>query len=102
MSTTRVNFRLSEDLVERADVAAAVTGQTRTAIVADAVEAHLGSLEADDAFEEALVERYLDGEVELEDARRVLGRRDAEAVRASATLLEDAEAIANALSEDAA
>lgn len=101
MPTTRVNFRLSEALVERADVAAAVTDRTRTGVVADALEAHLASLEADDAFEAALVERYLDGDVEFEALRRVLGRQDAEAVRASAALLDDGEGIADALAEDA-
>lgn len=101
MPTTRVNFRLSEDLVERADLAAAVTGGTRTDVVAEGLETHLASLEADDEFEEALVERYLDGEIEWDALRRVLGRRDAEAVRASASLLEDGEGIAAALAEDA-
>lgn len=102
MPTTRVNFRLSEDLVERADLAATVTGTTRTDVVTDALEAHLASLEADDEFEEALVERYLDGEIEWDALRRILGRRDAEAVRASAALLDDGDALAAALAEDGA
>lgn len=101
MPTTRVNFRLPEALVERADLAAVVTTKTRTAIVTEALEAHLDSLAADDDFEEALVEQYLEGEVGFEALRRVLGRRDAEAVRSSAALLEEGEEIAARLAEDA-
>lgn len=100
MPTTRVNFRLPDGLLERADLAAAVTGETRTGVVTDALVRHLAALEADEAFEAALVEAYFDGDVAFEALARVVGRRDAAAVRASAALLDDGESIAAALAED--
>jgi len=69
-------------------------------VVTEALARHLADLEADGAFEAALVEAYLDGDVEFAGLVRVVGRRDAAAVRASAALLDDGERLAEALGED--
>lgn len=97
MARTRVNFRLPEALVERADLAAAVEGTNRTEVVGEALRAHLDALEAQEGFRQALVERYLDDEVGFETLRGALGRRDAEAVRASRAVLDGSVELAGAL-----
>ena len=60
MGTTRVNFRLPEELIERADVAAEVSHKNRTGIVVEALREYLEEIEDDEAFREAVVELYLD------------------------------------------
>ena len=99
MARTRVNFRLPDDLVERADLAAAVEHTNRTEVVTEALQRHLDGLEATDRYRESLVDRYLDDEVEFAAIREALGRRDAEAVRASKALLDGSEELAGTLAE---
>lgn len=100
MATTRVNFRLSEDLVERADLVAAITHQNRTEVVREALVTHLDQLEAEERFKESLVERYLEDDVSFDALRRVMDRRDAEAVRASKQLLDGGQAFVERLARD--
>jgi predicted DNA-binding protein len=97
MGTTRVNFRIPEELVERADVAAKLTHRNRTEIVTEALRTYLDEIEDEDAFREDVIELYLDGDIEFETLRTFVGRQDAESVRASKALLEDGEALADDL-----
>jgi predicted DNA-binding protein len=99
MGTTRVNFRLPEELVEKADVAAAVTHKNRTEIVVEALQAYLDDVEDDDAFREAVVELYLDDKIGFEVLTEFVGRRDAESVRASKAVLDRGEELADELAE---
>ena len=99
MSTKRVNVRLPEELVEEADMAAEVTHKDRTEVLVEALRQYLSELESDDEFREAVVELYLDGVIEFDRLVEVVGRRDAEAVRASKELLDDGEALAAELAD---
>jgi len=99
MGTTRVNFRLPDDLVERADVAAEVTHKNRTEIVREALHDYLQAVEDDEAFREAVVELYLDGDVGFETLVEFVGRQDAESIRASRSLLDRGEELADELAE---
>lgn len=99
MGARRVNFRLPEDLVEKADVAASVTHRDRTELVREALRSYLAEMEDDDAFREAVVELYLDGEIEFETLAEFVGRQDAESVRASRELLDDGEDVADDLAD---
>ncbi|MEF8787192.1 MAG: ribbon-helix-helix protein, CopG family [Haloarculaceae archaeon] len=99
MGTKRVNFRLPEELVEKADLAAAVTHRDRTDIVTAALREYLDEVEDDDSFREAVVELYLDDKIGFEELTAVLGRQDAESVRASKSLLDRGEEIADGLAE---
>ncbi|MEF8872351.1 MAG: ribbon-helix-helix protein, CopG family [Haloarculaceae archaeon] len=99
MGTKRVNFRLPEELVEKADLAAAVTHRDRTDIVTAALREYLDEVEDDDSFRESVVELYLDDEIGFEELTAVLGRQDAESVRASKSLLDRGEEIADGLAE---
>lgn len=97
MGTTRVNFRLPEDLLEKADVAAAVTHKNRTEIIVEALHEYFEDVEDDERFKEAVVELYLDDQISFEVLTEFIGRQDAESVRASKTLLDQGDDIADDL-----
>lgn len=99
MGTRHVNFRLPDELLEKADVAAEVTHKDRTEIVTEALREYLDDVEDDEAFREAVVELYLDGEIEFSTLKEFVGRRDAEAVRASKSLLDQGEEIAEDMAD---
>lgn len=89
MGTRRVNFRLPEELVEKADVAAEVTHADRTEIVREALREYLADVEDDERFKEAVVELYLDDEIGFDVLKTFVGRQDAESIRASKAMLDD-------------
>jgi metal-responsive CopG/Arc/MetJ family transcriptional regulator len=99
MSTKRVNFRLPEDLIAQADVAAEVTHKNRTEILIEALRQYLEEKESDESFREAVVELYLDDQIEFKKLAEVIGRQDAESVRASKHVLDRGEELADDLAE---
>ena len=99
MGSTRVNFRLPEDLIQKADVAAEVSKKNRTEIVKEALQEYLKEIEDDETFKEAVVELYLDGQIGFDVLKAFIGRQDAESVRASKTMLEHGEDVADDLAE---
>jgi len=99
MGTTRVNFRLPEDLIVKADVAAEVSKKNRTQIVKEALQEYLEDIEDDETFQEAVVELYLDDQIGFEVLKEFIGMQDAESVRASKAILEQGEDLADDLAE---
>ena len=99
MGSTRVNFRLPEELIEKADVAAEVNKKNRTEIVKEALQSYLEDVEGDETFKEAVVELYLDDRIGFEVLKEFVGRQDAESVRASKTVLDQGEDLADDLTE---
>lgn len=99
MGTTRVNFRLPDDLLEKADIAAEITHKSRTDILKEALQEYLDEVEDTEEFKEAVVDLYLDDEISFDILKEFIGRQDAEAVRASKTLLDDGEALADELAD---
>ncbi|MFC7074346.1 CopG family ribbon-helix-helix protein [Halovenus rubra] len=99
MSTKRVNFRLPEELIAQADVAAEVTHKNRTEILVEALRQYLEEKESDESFREAVVELYLDDQIGFEKLAEVIGRQDAESVRASKNVLDRGEELADDLAE---
>ena len=99
MSTKRVNFRLPEELIAQADVAAEVTHKNRTEILIEALREYLEEKESDESFREAVVELYLDDQIEFEKLAEVIGRQDPESVRASKNVLDRGEELADGLAE---
>lgn len=99
MGNTRVNFRLPEDLIEKADVAAEVSKKNRTEIVKEALQEYLEEIEDDEKFKEAVVELYLDDQIGFDTLKEFIGRQDAESVRASKTILDQGEELADELAE---
>jgi metal-responsive CopG/Arc/MetJ family transcriptional regulator len=87
MGTTRVNFRLPDGLVEKADVAAEITHKNRTEIIVKALQDYLEEVEDDEKFKEAVVELYLDDQIGFDVLKEFIGRQDSESVLASITLL---------------
>jgi len=99
MGTTRVNFRLPDDLVEKADVAAEVTHKNRTEIIIDALQEYLDEIEDDTRFREDVIDLYLDDTIGFEVLAEFIGRQDAEAVRASKTILDQGDDLADDLAD---
>lgn len=99
MGTTKVNFRLPDDLIEKADVAAEVSHKNRTDIIRDALQQYLQEVEDDERFKEAVVELYLESEIGFETLKQFIGRQDAESVRASKNVLEQGDGLADELAE---
>ena len=97
MSNTRVNFRLPEDLVDKADVAAEISKKNRTEIVREALQDYIEDIENDEKFKEAVVELYLDDQIGFELLKEFIGRQDAESVRASKTILDRGDNLADEL-----
>lgn len=97
MGTTRVNFRIPDELLEKADVAATITHKNRTEIVTEALREYLDGVEDEDAFREELVELYLDDEIGYDVLKTFVGRQDAESVRASKAVLDRGDDIASDL-----
>lgn len=99
MGTTKVNFRLPESLVEKADIAAEVTHKNRTEIIKDALRKYLEEVEDDEKFKEEVVELYLDNRISFDVLKEFIGRQNAESVRASKTLLDQGDELADDLAE---
>lgn len=99
MSTKRVNFRIPEELIEKADVAAEITHKNRTELVTEALRTYLSEIEDEESFKQDLVTRYLDGQIEYETLEVFLGRQDAEAVRSSRQILDEGEEMADRMAD---
>lgn len=99
MSTKRVNFRLPEELVTHADIAAEVTHKNRTEILIEALRQYLEEKESEENFREAVVELYLDNQIEFDELAEIIGRQDAEAVEASKQVLDRGEELADDLAD---
>ena len=99
MGTTRVNFRLPEDLIQKTDVAAEITHKNRTEILKEALQEYLNDVEDDGKFKEAVVELYLNDQIEFNVLKEFIGRQDAEAVKASKTLLDQGDELADELAD---
>ncbi|ELZ27050.1 hypothetical protein C474_16909 [Halogeometricum pallidum JCM 14848] len=99
MSTKRVNFRLPEELVTHADIAAEVAHKNRTEVLIEALRNYLEEVESKESFKEAVVELYLADEIAFEELAEVIGRQDAEAVRASRDVLDRGEELADKLAD---
>ncbi|WP_135851662.1 CopG family ribbon-helix-helix protein [Halorussus salinus] len=99
MGTTRVNFRLPDDLLEKADVAAEITHKNRTEIVKEALGEYLREVEDDEKFKEAVVNLYLDDQISFDTLVEFVGRQDAEAVSASKDLLDRGDELADELAD---
>ena len=93
----KVNFRLPKELIDKADVAAKVSHKNRTEIVKDALREYLREIEDREAFGEAVVELYLEEQIDFDTLKQFVGRQDAESVRASKTLLDQGEDLSDEL-----
>ncbi|RKD87986.1 CopG family ribbon-helix-helix protein [Halopiger aswanensis] len=99
MGTTRVNFRLPDELLEKADVAAEITHKNRTEIIKEALQQYFEEVEDDEKFKEELIELYLDDQIGFETLKEFVGRQDAEAVQASKSVLEQGDELADELAD---
>ncbi|KXA93007.1 CopG family transcriptional regulator [candidate division MSBL1 archaeon SCGC-AAA259E17] len=94
MGTKRVNVRLPEKLVRETDGIAKARQKNRTDLIREALGEYLRKVEDEKKFREEIVDLYLDKEVSYEVLKAIIGRRDAEAVKASRDILEGGEELA--------
>ncbi|WP_224333790.1 CopG family transcriptional regulator [Haloprofundus halobius] len=99
MGTKRVNFRLPEELITHADIAAEITHKNRTELLVEALRQYLEEIESEEKFREAVVDLYLDDQIEFGILVDIIGRQDAEAVRASKEVLDRGEELADKLAD---
>jgi predicted DNA-binding protein len=99
MGSTRVNFRLPEELIQKADVVAEVSKKNRTDIVKEALQEYLTDVEDDETFKEAVVELYLNDQIGFDIFKEFIGRQDAASIRTSKQILDQGEALADELAE---
>ena len=95
----KVNFRLPDELIKKADVAAKISHKNRTDIIKEALQSYLQEVEDQDEFREAVVELYLDDEIDFDTLKELIGRQDAESVRASKAILEQGDELAEELAD---
>jgi metal-responsive CopG/Arc/MetJ family transcriptional regulator len=97
--TKKVNFRLPDELIEKADVAAEISHTNRTEIIKQALQEYLQEVENEEEFQKAVIELYLDEEISFDVLKEFIGRQDAESVRASKNILNQGEELADELAE---
>jgi metal-responsive CopG/Arc/MetJ family transcriptional regulator len=95
----KVNFRLPEELIDKADVAAKISHKNRTEIIKEALQEYLQEVEDQEEFKEAVVELYLEDEINFDILKQFIGRQDAESVKASKTLLNQGDDLADELAQ---
>ena len=88
MSKMKVSLRIPKDLIQRANVAAKITEQSRGEIVTEALRNHLAELEDEEEFKKEIFDLYLDGKISLETLNRFLDSNNAESVRISKALFD--------------
>lgn len=94
-----VNFRLPEDLVTRAEVAAEATHRNRTEIITEALREYLDDIESNESFQEGAVDLYIENEIEFETLTQIIGPQEAQAIQPTKRLLDQDDNLADRLSE---
>ena len=76
-----------------------MTHKNRTEVLLEALRHYFEEKESEENFREAVVELYLDEQIEFEELADVIGRQDAEAVRSSKHVLDRGEELADELAD---
>ena len=97
--TQDINLNLSEELIEKVDVAAEILNTSRTEIVETALQQYLQKREGDEEFKERAVELYLHDEIGFEFLKQIIGQQDAESAREAKPLLERGEDLGDGLAD---
>lgn len=97
VETKRVNFRLPEELIQKADTLAHIQHKTRTDIIIEALQRYLQEVEDTKEFKQTVVELYLDDDISFDVLSNIIGKRDADAVRTSKQILEKGDKLAKDL-----
>lgn len=87
---TRVQFRASQGLVERADVLVTVLETDRTDVIISALREYLHDAAHDDALKQEIADAYYDGEITVEQLQTLVGHEEAANVRVLKTQLNEA------------
>lgn len=100
IAMSKVKFKLPDELLDRVDLAADIRHGTRNELFKDALTDYLDDLEEQEAFRKAVIEKYLDDDVSFDVLKGLVGRQDAEAIKASKTLLDNGDTVASDLADE--
>ncbi len=95
--TRKISIRLPEELLEEIDAVARVEETDRTSLLKRALLEFVEREREEEAFKERVVRLYLADRLDDAELDRLLGREEAEAVRAARRLLDKGERLAQAL-----
>jgi predicted esterase len=100
MEPKSITVEIPDELLQKTNIVAGTRDESRSVVVTEALETYLTDLEAEKAFKQKLVGHYLDREIGDDALDVFLQRRDAEAVRSARQILDDAESLAERMSDD--
>jgi len=83
-----IALRLPEGLIEKADILAKLEYKNRTEIIKSALKEYIGRIENIEKLKERATELYLADKLEYNELVIIIGRQNAESVKASKRILD--------------
>lgn len=93
----KISARFPEDLLEEIDTIAELEYTDRTTLMKKALKDYIDKELGEEGLRELAVKKYLNGELKFKKLRTLIGREDAEAVRASKRIMDKGEKLAQKL-----
>jgi len=93
----KISARFPEELLEEIDTIAKLEYTDRTTIMKRALREYIDKELSKGGLKELAVKKYLNGELPYEKLKLLIGREEAQAVRASKRLLDEGEKLAKEL-----
>ena len=93
----KISARFPEELLEEVDAIAELEYTDRTTIMKKALKEYIDRELVEGGLRELAIRRYLDGDLEYEKLEALVGREDAQAVRASKRIMDKGEELAREL-----
>jgi metal-responsive CopG/Arc/MetJ family transcriptional regulator len=89
-----IALSLPEELIEKADILAKLEYKNRTGIIKSALKEYIRRIENIEKLKERATELYLDGKLEYNELVIIIGRQNADSVKASKRILDRGNKIA--------
>ena len=89
-----IALRLPEGLIEKADILAKLEYKNRTEIIKSALKEYIGRIENIEKLKERATELYLADKLEYNELVIIIGRQNAESVKASKRILDRGNKVA--------
>lgn len=93
----KISARFPEDLLEEIDTIAELEYTDRTTFMKKALKDYIDKELEEGSLKELAVEKYLEGKLKYQKLKILIGREDAEAVRASKRIMDKGEKLAQKL-----
>ena len=89
-----IALRLPEELIEKADILAKLEYKNRAEIIKSALKEYIGRIENIEKLKERATELYLNDKLGYNELAIIIGRQNAESVKASKRILDRSNKIA--------